>query len=137
MKTGRITEIFPSTPPTWANPKDGSVFNRYEVRFSNGDQYTFLARGEFKRSVGEDASYEVKSQQHKTAKLVQELNAGNNAQFTPKVFNNKGVKDDRTQQFIIRQSSASTAANFFQQRNADTQEVLEFAREIEQYVNNG
>jgi len=133
MKTSKVSEVFQSVPPTWANPKDGSVFNRYEVRFANGDQYTFLARGEFRKQVGEDATYEVKNEQHKTAKLIQEQRP----QFTPQKFGLKNTRDDKTQQYIIRQSSAATAAQFFQQRNADTQEVLELARQIEQYVNNG
>ena len=133
MKTSRVTEVFAASPPTWANPKDGGVFNRWEARFANGEQYTFLARGEFKKQVGEDATYEVKNEQMKTAKLIQEMKT----QFKPQVFGKSNTRDDKTQQYIIRQSSAATASQFFQQRTADAQEVLEFARQIEQYVNNG
>lgn len=133
QKTSRVTEVFAATPPTWANPKDGGVFNRFDVKFANGEQYTFLARGEFKKQVGEDATYQVKNEQMKTAKLIQEMKT----QFKPQVFGKSNTRDDKTQQYIIRQSSAATASQFFQQRTADTQEVLEFARQIEQYVNNG
>ena len=132
-KVSKITNVFAATPPTWANPKDGTVFNRFEVQFANGEQYTFLARGQFRKAIGEDATYQVKNAEQKTAKLVQEVTN----QFKPQVFNKSNTRDDKTQQYIIRQSSAASAAQFYQQRNAEETEVIEFARKIEQYVNNG
>ena len=134
MKTSKITHIKTAVPPTWANPNDGSVFNRYDVTFANGELYTFLARGEFKRQVGEDANYEIKSLQHKTAKLIQDPKP----QFVPtQTFNKHNVKDEYTQTRIIRQSSASTAANFYSKKNVESEEIINLARQIEQYVNNG
>ena len=63
----------------------------------------------------------------------------NNQQFKPQVYNksNTGGKSDDTQRLIIRQSSMSSACNFYQQRDATEEEVINYARKIEQYVTNG
>lgn len=136
MKTSKITHVELASPPTWANPKDGTVFNRYAVNFANGERYTFLARGQFRKAVGEDAQYQVKNEDMKTAKLMTEMNK---QQFKPQVYNksNTGGKNDETQTLIIRQSSMSSACNFYQQRDATEEEVINYARKIEQYVTNG
>jgi len=135
QKTSKVNEVFAATPPTWANPKDGSVFNRYQVRFANGDDLTFLARGEFKKQPGEDATYQIKNESMKTAKLIHEMKP----QFSPQVFGktNTGAKDDTVQKMIIRQSMYAAACQFYQQRNADEDEVIAFGDKLIQRVING
>lgn len=130
MKTSKVTHLQNATPPTWANPKDGTVFNRYLVTMTNGEQYTFLARGEFKRKVGEEISYEVKSEQHKTAKLLQDPKP----QFKPQVF---GRKDDNVQEMIVRQSMYAAAMQFYQNRNAEEDEAIALGDRLIQRVLNG
>lgn len=44
MKKGKITHISPRGEYTNAS----GTFNKYQVRFDDGNEYQFLARGDFK-----------------------------------------------------------------------------------------
>ena len=66
MKKGKITHISPRGEYTNAS----GTFNKYQVRFDDGNEYQFLARGEFKKPVGEVVEYEVTNKQYGTAKLI-------------------------------------------------------------------
>lgn len=131
--TSKIQFIQPNG--TWASP-NGATFNKYQVSFANGDSLGFLAIGEFKGKVGDDIKYE-KNEQYNTGKIVyeQQQNHKKNYNSAPK---QQGSKDD-VQKFIIRQSSASSAANFYSRvaGDIDPQEVINLAREIENYVYGG
>lgn len=128
--TSKIQFIQPNG--TWATP-NGATFNKYQVSFANGDSLGFLAKGEFKYKVGDDVKYE-KNEQYNTGKVVYEKPA-----FTPKPQGSFKKVDDDVQKFIIRQSSASSAANFYSRvaGDIDPQEVINLAREIENYVYGG
>lgn len=129
--TSKIQFIQPNG--TWATP-NGATFNKYQVSFANGDSLGFLAKGEFKYKVGDDVKYE-KNEQYNTGKVIYEKPA-----FTPKPQGNfKGQVNEDTQKFIIRQSSAASAANFYSRvaGDIDPQEVINLAREIENYVYGG
>lgn len=128
--TSKIQFIQPNG--TWATP-NGATFNKYQVSFANGDSLGFLAKGEFKYKVGDDIKYE-KNEQYNTGKVVYEKPA-----FTPSAQGSFKKVDDDVQKFIIRQSSASSSANFYSRISGDIdpQEVINLAREIENYVYGG
>ncbi len=52
----------------WSN--SSGTFNKYQVQFDDGKSYQFLAKGDFKRKVGDFVEYEVTNQQYGTAKLI-------------------------------------------------------------------
>ena len=114
MKKGKITHISPRGEYTNAS----GTFNKYQVRFDDGQELQFLARGEFKKPVGEVVEYEVTNVEYKTAKLVY------NPQPTP------ANKD----QLIIRQSMVKAACEFHAHRPqsdihtclADAQLMIDF-----------
>ena len=66
MKTSKITHI--ENKGTWSNGQ--KTFNRFQVTFANGDNPIFLATGEFKKVVGDEAEYQIKDTKYNTAKLV-------------------------------------------------------------------
>jgi len=128
QKTSKITFIEQNRQqPTYLE------YTRWDVTMANGEKWIFLAKGNFKKSVGDDITYEIKNQQQGTAKLVRDT------QFGPQVFNTRNVQSnkDDVQKLIIRQSSASSAAHFYSNKNADEQDVLNLARMIEEFVYNG
>ena len=130
MKTSKVDFLEVANPPTWSNPKDNTVFNRYLVTMANGEQYTFLAKGAFKKQKGDEITYEVKSEQHKTAKLVQER-----PQFKPQVFGAK--KDDNVQVMIVRQSMYAAAMQFYQNRQGEEEEAIALGDKLIDRVLNG
>ena len=62
----KITEIRPKGP---AHLKHGT-FQKNEVFLSNGNSYTFLSKGDFKKNVGDEIEYEITNEEYGTAKLV-------------------------------------------------------------------
>jgi len=46
------------------------TFKKSLITLANGNAYTFLSKGEFKKSVGEDIEYEVTNEEFGTAKIV-------------------------------------------------------------------
>lgn len=52
----------------WSN--SSGTFNKYQVQFDDGQSYQFLAKGAFKKEVGQEVEYEVTNKQYGTAKLV-------------------------------------------------------------------
>ena len=67
MKTGKITAFeFAGT----ASLKHGQ-FNRYKVHFADGQEWMFLTKGDFKKTIGEEVTYEITNNEYKTAKFTQ------------------------------------------------------------------
>ena len=52
----------------WSN--SSGTFNKFQVQFDDGKSYQFLAKGQFKKQIGDLVEYEVTNQQYGTAKLV-------------------------------------------------------------------
>jgi hypothetical protein len=115
----RITQIEPKGTYTNAS----GTFNKYQVYLANGQNYQFLAKGEFKKNVGDDIDFEVTNEQYKTAKLV----------YTkPQTFSS-GSKDQQ----IIRQSMVKAAADFHASRpQSDIHTVIADAQLLINFVNN-
>tara|TARA_R100001460_G_scaffold30067_1_gene59429 strand:- start:994 stop:1347 length:354 start_codon:yes stop_codon:yes gene_type:complete len=112
---GKITHIIPKGEYTNAS---GS-YNKYQVRFDDGKEFQFLAKGNFKKNINDLVEYQITNEEYKTAKLV----------FTPmpKINNNKD-------QLIIRQSMVKAACEFHSSRPqsdihtviADSQLLIDF-----------
>ncbi len=52
----------------WSN--SSGTFNKYQVQFDDGKIFQFLAKGPFKKEVGQEVEYEITNQQYGTAKLI-------------------------------------------------------------------
>jgi len=120
MLTSKITHIEPKG--VWSNGTN--TFQKYQVSMANGDSPTFLAKGEFKKSVGQDVTYE-KNEKYNTAKIVQE---------TP--YQAPAKKDD-VQTYIIRQSMLKAAVDYHAGQPVDVNDVMDTARVFINFVNNG
>ena len=59
----KITQIEPKGTYTNAS----GTFNKYQVYLANGNNYQFLAKGEFKKQVGETIDFEITNEQYNTA----------------------------------------------------------------------
>jgi len=69
-KTGKITAIAPNGT---AEIK-GQQFNRSLITLSNGEQWKFLSKGDFKKQIGDEIEYTIKNAEYKNASLVVENN---------------------------------------------------------------
>jgi len=126
MKTSKITHI--ENKGTWSNGQ--KTFNRFQVTFANGDNPIFLATGEFKKVVGDEAEYQIKDTKYNTAKLVytQQQQTDSARRTAPSVPNSN------REQLIIRQSMVKASADFHAQRGQsditkvmhDTQLLIDF-----------
>ena len=70
-KTGKIKFIQPKGKGQPFIDKDTGqeiVLDRYLIGFSDGSEYTFSAKGEWKHDIGTEIEYEVSNEQYKTAK---------------------------------------------------------------------
>ena len=114
----KITQIEPKGTYTNAS----GTFNKYQVYLANGNNYQFLAKGEFKKQVGETIDFEITNEQYNTAKLIY----------------NKPIPSANREQIIVRQSMVKAAADFHASRpNADIQTVIHDAQLLINFVNNG
>ena len=114
----KITQIEPKG--TYSNAS--GTFNKYQVYLANGNNYQFLAKGEFKKNVGDTIDFEITNEQYNTAKLIY----------------NKPILSANREHIIVRQSMVKAAADFHASRpNADIQTVIHDAQLLINFVNNG
>jgi len=103
----------------WSN--SSGTFNKFQVTFDDGQSYQFLAKGSFKKEVGQDVEYEITNKQYGTAKLVY-----TQQQTSPK------SKD----QLIIRQSMVKAACDFHASRpQSDIVTVIKDAEKLIEFIN--
>ena len=96
------------------------TFNKCQVTFDDGRAYQFLAKGHFKKNVGDLVEYEVTNEEYKTAKLS----------YTPQPMQSN--KD----QLIIRQSMLKASCDFHAHRpQSDVHTVLADAQLLIDFVN--
>ena len=69
-KTGKIAAYQPNGE---AEIK-GMKYNRFLVTFADGQQWKFLAKGDFKKQIGDEVQYTIKNEQYKNAAFVVENN---------------------------------------------------------------
>lgn len=127
MKTGKITFI--QADGTFESY--GNTLSKYKVTLATGEVFTFNAKGDFKKNVGDEIEFEVTNEQYGNAKLVYtkpfQAAPQYNQVSTPQ-------KKDDVQKFIIRQSSVASAVNFWKDKGGSEQQVLEFAEKIVNYI---
>jgi len=115
MKKGKITHISPRGEYTNAS----GTFNKYQVRFDDGNEFQFLARGEFKKPVGSEVFYSITNEEYKTARLE---------------YNPQPSTPANKDQLIIRQSMVKASCEFHAHRPqsdihtclADAQLMIDF-----------
>jgi len=116
----KITQIEPKGTYTNAS----GTFNKYQVYLANGQNFQFLAKGDFKKQVGETIDFEITNEQYNTAKLI----------YKPIQAQPTGNRE----QIIVRQSMVKAAADFHASRpNADIETVIADATKLINFVNNG
>ena len=114
--TGKIKFIEPRGEYTNAS----GTFDKYQVTFDDGKAFQFLARGEFKKQVGDMVDYTVTNEEYKTAKLV----------YNPPPQNNN------REQLIVRQSMVKASCDFHANRpTSDIQTVLADAQLLINFIN--
>ena len=114
--TGKIKFIEPRGEYTNAS----GTFNKYQVEFDDGKTFQFLARGEFKKQVGDMVEYTVTNEEYKTAKLVYPLPPQN----------------DNREQLIVRQSMVKAACEFHAHRpQSDIHTVLVDSQLLIEFIN--
>tara|TARA_R100000995_G_scaffold84685_2_gene64263 strand:- start:1041 stop:1397 length:357 start_codon:yes stop_codon:yes gene_type:complete len=115
---GKITHIIPRGEYSNAS----GVFNKYQVRFDDGREFQFLAKGDFKKSVGEMVEYKVTNEEYKTAKL----------EYNPQPTVNNNSKE----QLIIRQSMVKASCEFHSSRpQSDIHTVLADSQLLIDFIN--
>tara|TARA_Y100001963_G_C6518244_1_gene325386 strand:+ start:74 stop:430 length:357 start_codon:yes stop_codon:yes gene_type:complete len=117
MKKGKIKYIEMRGEYTNASGK----FNKFKVTFDDGQDYQFLAKGDFKKSVGEIVYYEVTNVEYRTAKLV---------------YNPQPSTPANKDQLIIRQSMVKASCDFHAHRpQSDVHTILADAQLLINFVN--
>lgn len=127
MKTGKITFI--QADGTFESY--GNTLSKYKVTLATGEVFTFNAKGDFKKNVGDEIEFEVTNEQYGNAKLIY------NKPFQAAPQYNQATtpqKKDDVQKFIIRQSSVASSVNFWKDKGGSEQQVLDFAEKIVNYI---
>jgi hypothetical protein len=97
------------------------TFNKSEVFLANGNSYTFLSKGEFKKKVGDVIEYEVTNEEYGTAKLV----------YTQeKTY----TRDNDTHNSILRQVAFKGAIELATSGKIKIDEVEEFTNQFNQIL---
>ena len=114
---GKIKFIEPRGEYTNAS----GTFNKYQVTFDDGKTFQFLARGEFKKQVGDTVEYTVTNEEYKTAKLV---------------YNPQPTQNNNREQLIVRQSMVKASCDFHAHSpTSDIQTVLADAQLLINFIN--
>jgi len=115
--TGKIKFIEPRGEYTNAS----GTFDKYQVTFDDGKAFQFLARGEFKKQVGDTVDYTITNEEYKTAKLV---------------YNPQPTQNNNREQLIVRQSMVKASCDFHANRpTSDIQTVLADAQLLINFIN--
>ncbi len=115
--TGKIKFIEPRGEYTNAS----GTFNKYQVTFDDGKAFQFLARGEFKKQVGDTVDYTITNEEYKTAKLV---------------YNPQPTQNNNREQLIVRQSMVKAACEFHAHRpQSDIHTVLADSQLLIEFIN--
>lgn len=126
MMTGKVTQV--QSNGQWNN------MNKFQVTLEDGKTYTFFAKGEFKKSVGDDIKFEVTNAEYGNAKLVRENNFNNNQNNNVQANYSNGMDKN---QMIIRQTCIKASSEYNAQRNVDVNQVIADAAKLLNWVNNG
>ncbi len=118
----KITHIEPKG--TWSNTS--GTFNKYQVSLANGNSYGFLAKGEFKKKIGDEIEYQITSEQYSTAKLVYPKPQTSNTQTYTKPLD--------THNSILRQVAFKGAIELASSGKINIEEIEEFTKTFNQIL---
>lgn len=126
MQNPKLTGKIEAIEPMGEIQSKYGILNKYRVTFEDGDIVSFNAKGDFKKNVGDEVTYE-KDIKYGNGKLIYEKPQ----QFQPK-------KTEDTQTYIIRQSMLKAAIDFHaDNRGKSEHQILETAKYFVNYVING
>lgn len=106
-KTGKIVAYQPNGE---AEIK-GIKYNRFLVTFADGQEWKFLAKGEFKKKIRDTVEYTIKNEQYKNAAFVAEPRPN---------FNNNGSRPASTNDSILLQVCYKENMQAFAKENKDS-----------------
>tara|TARA_B100001059_G_C17834285_1_gene586846 strand:- start:269 stop:652 length:384 start_codon:yes stop_codon:yes gene_type:complete len=89
----------------------GTQYNRFLVTFADGQEWKFLAKGEFKKKIGDTVEYIIKNEQYKNAAFVAEPRPN---------FNNNGSRPASTNDSILLQVCYKENMQAFAKENKDS-----------------
>lgn len=131
MKTSTVKTIQPAG--TYSNGH--SQFNKFQVSFKNGDICNFLAKGEFKKAIGDLCDYEITNEEYNSAKVIYPKIETSSAEPT-KIAQAVDVPAKSKEQFIIRQSMTKASVDFHASRHHSTvEEVIKDAQILINFIN--
>lgn len=130
MKTSTVKTV--EARGTYSNGHQ--QFNKFQVSFENGDILNFLAKGDFKKGVGELCEYEITNEQYNSAKVV--YPKPNEMQQAPQAAASNYVQPKSKDQLIIRQSMTKAAVDFHSQRGGSgIEDVISDAQLLINFIN--
>lgn len=88
--------------------------NKQKVTLANGKELTFLSKGDFKASIGDNINYEITNAQYSTAKLLGKVDAPGQ----------KPSGNSDVQLSIMRQTCIKASAEFNAQRSVGIEDVI-------------
>jgi hypothetical protein len=128
MKTSTVKTV--EARGTYSNGHQ--QFNKFQVSFENGDILNFLAKGDFKKGVGELCEYEITNEQYNSAKVV--YPKPDQVRQAPQGSNY--VQPKSKDQLIIRQSMTKAAVDFHAQRGLSSiEDVISDAQLLINFIN--
>jgi len=96
------------------------TFTKSEVFLANGNAYTFLSKGEFKKKVGDVIDYEITNEEYGTAKLV--------------YLQDKPVRANDTHNSILRQVAFKGAIELASSGKIKLDEVEQFTNQFNEIL---
>jgi hypothetical protein len=127
MQNPKLTGKIEAIEPVGEIQSKYGTLNKYRVTFESGDILSFNAKGEFKKRVGDEVTYE-KDVKYGNGKLIYDK---------PQSFQPKKSNED-TQTYIIRQSMLKAAIDYHADNRSKTEhQIVETAKYFVNYVTNG
>ena len=128
MKTSTVKTV--QSTGTYSNGHN--EFNKFQVSFKICN---FLAKGEFKKAIGDLCDYEITNEEYNSAKVIYPKIETSSAEPT-KIAQAVDVPAKSKEQFIIRQSMTKASVDFHSNRNgSDILDVMADAQILINFIN--
>jgi len=125
MKTSTVKTV--EARGTYSNGHQ--QFNKFQVSLENGDILNFLAKGDFKKGVGDLMDYEITNEQYNSAKIVYPKPDTVQPQ-------QNYIQPKSKDQLIIRQSMTKASVDFHSQRGLSSlEDVIRDAQLLINFIN--
>tara|TARA_R110000796_G_scaffold81691_5_gene179768 strand:- start:1344 stop:1784 length:441 start_codon:yes stop_codon:yes gene_type:complete len=145
MKTSTVKTV--EAKGTYSNGHN--QFNKFQVSFKNGDICNFLAKGEFKKAIGDLCDYEITNEEYNSAKVIYPKKETSSAEPTKiaqavdvpakskeQLILKTLVKMNKYKKLLIRQSMTKASVDFHSNRNeSDILDVMADAQILINFIN--